>query len=134
MTRTKKILLSLIILSIMGLNSAMARDYIIYSIVQNVPMGTPNEKVVKNFYINMGENHGIKPGSTLDVNRSLSRIDPYDGNKRHYYKVKVGELEVLHVEENAAITSLKNMDDAKKKLLFEYKSFMIGDNVKVKLK
>lgn len=114
--------------------ASFAKDYIIFSIVQDVPMGYPDEKVKKNFYVNIGIDQGVQVGNTLDVFRNLSRIDPYNTNKRHTYKVKIGELEIIHSNKNAAIANIKTYLQGEKVPLFENKSFMIGDNVSIKLK
>lgn len=113
--------------------ASFAQDYIIFSIVQDVPMGYKDEVLKKNYYVNIGKNQGLQNGNTLSVFRSLSRVDPYDSNKRHTYKVKIGELEVIHSNENAAIANLKTFRKGEKVPLFENKGFMIGDNVNIKL-
>jgi hypothetical protein len=111
-----------------------ARDYIIYSIVQDVPMGTENEIVKKNFYVNMGSKQGVKKGTQLDVFRTISRLDPYETKKRYNYKVKIGELKVLHTEDNTAIGALNKLSMAEDVPLFDINNFMIGDKVNVHIK
>lgn len=113
---------------------SFAKDYIIYSIAQEIPMGIPNEDIKKNYYLNMGDLHGIKEGSTVDVFRKISRLDPYQSKKRFSYTVKIGELDIIHSEENTSIASLNRLISEKSKLLFEINGFMIGDTVKVKIK
>lgn len=109
-----------------------AREYIIYSIAQDIPMGEENEVVQKNYYINMGENQGLEKGTVLDVFRVISRLDPYETKKRYNYKVKIGELEVLHTEDDSAITNLKAIQTDKSNVFYEIPGFMIGDHVGVK--
>ena len=41
---------------------AIAKDYVIYSISQDIPMGYPKEVLRKNFYIDMGKNQGVVKG------------------------------------------------------------------------
>lgn len=111
-----------------------AKDYIIYSIVKNIPMGYENEVQQKNFYVNIGSKQGVGPGNTLEVYRAISRIDPYTSKKRYNYSVKIGSLEVLHSEDNSAIASLKNLNVGEPgSPLFEIESFMIGDKVEVQI-
>src|SRR5690606_27379317 len=85
---------------------AIAKDYIIYSIGHELPMGNPDQKVRKNFYVNMGANQGLENGSILDIYRQQSQLDPYTTKKRYNYKIKIGELKVIHAEEDAAIGTL----------------------------
>ena len=111
-----------------------ARDYIIYSIAQDIPMGHEDEVIQKNYYVNMGTKQGLQQGTVLDVFRIISRLDPYETKKRYNYKVKIGELEVIHSEENSAITNLKDFNDSSKKgLFFDVQGLMIGDHIGVKV-
>ena len=110
-----------------------ARDYIIFSIAQDLPMGFESEVNKKNYYVNIGKQQGVEQGTNLDVFRVVSRLDPYGDKKRYNFKVKIGELEVLHTEENSAIGILKNINKDEKSPYFEINNFMIGDKVSVKV-
>tara|TARA_R110002072_G_scaffold288917_1_gene455575 strand:- start:267076 stop:267438 length:363 start_codon:yes stop_codon:yes gene_type:complete len=109
-----------------------ANDYIIYSIVQNVPM-SHDDTTKKNFYINMGEKQGIRPGTVLDVLRNINRSDPYETKKRYSYNVKIAELKIIHAEDNAAIGSINEINNKSDDPLFEIENVMIGDKVSVKI-
>lgn len=110
----------------------IAREYIIYSIAQDISMGEKNEKIIKNFYVNMGQQQGIQDGTILDVFRVISRLDPYSSKKRYNFKVKIGELRVLHAEEHSSITTLEKFEEnINKPIMFEIKNFMIGDSINV---
>lgn len=113
---------------------AFAKDYVIYSIAQDIPMGTPNETIRKNFYIDMGKNQGIKKDSVLDVYRVVSVLDPYGGKKRFNHKIKVGELKILHSEETTSIGVLNKMEDPEETPVLEVNALMIGDLVNVHVK
>ncbi|MBD64056.1 MAG: hypothetical protein CME62_02540 [Halobacteriovoraceae bacterium] len=108
-----------------------AEDHVIYAIDQDIPMGYENEIIKKNFYVNMGSNQGLKEGTVLEVHRTVSNLNPYNNKSRINYSVKIGEIEVLHVQENAAITQLKDLAVGKNTPLFEINNLMIGDKVSV---
>ena len=124
----------LIILFLFTASMGLARDYIIYSIVQDIPMGIQQEVIKKNYYINIGTKQGLDTGATLDVYRTISRLDPYENKQRYNYNVKIGELEVLHAEDEASIAQLGMLRNDKGTPLFEINDFMIGDHVKVQVK
>lgn len=124
----------IIILSFILTLPSFAREHLIYSIDEEIPMGYENEKPKRNYYVNIGSNQGVKAGTTLDVFRVISKSNPYDNLKRINYKVKIGELEVLHSDDHAAIGSLKKIKVGIKDPLFEISSFMIGDYVGVSVK
>ncbi len=107
------------------------REYIIYSVAQDIPMGYENEVINKNYYVNMGSKQGLDHGTVLDVYRVISRLDPYKTKKRYNYRVKIGELKVLHTEDDSAIAELSQIKPVSEKIYFEVPSFMIGDHVEV---
>lgn len=113
---------------------AIAKDYVIYSIAQDIPMGVKEEKLKKNFYVNMGKNQGLKDGSVLDVYRVISVLDPYENKKRFNHRVKIGEIKVIHSEDTSAIGTLNRLEASDNTPVFEIGKMMIGDIVKVKVK
>jgi hypothetical protein len=109
----------------------LARTNVIFSMTQELPMGIEDEVIKKNYYVNMGSSHGVKKNSVLDVFRIISIQNPYDNKKRMNYRVKIGELKVLHVSEDAAITSSKEFKQEEEVPVFEIPQFMIGDHVSI---
>lgn len=113
---------------------AVAKDYVIYSINQDIPMGTKDEILRKNFYVDMGKNQGVQKGSVLDVYRMISVLDPYGGKKRFNHKIKIGELKVLHTEETSSIGIINKMEEADETPVVEVEALMIGDLVNAHVK
>jgi hypothetical protein len=113
---------------------AIAKDYVIYSIAQDIPMGNKDEVLRKNFYVDMGKNQGVKKGSLLDVYRVVSVLDPYENKKRFNHRVKIGEVKVLHAEETSSIGVLNKFEEEDETPVFEIGKLMIGDIVTVKVK
>lgn len=110
--------------------SLHARSYVIFSMAQDLPMGTENEVVRKNYYINMGSGQGLKKDSILDVFRIVSVQNPYDNKKRVNYKVKIGELKVIHSSDEASI-AMVNAYEKEDVPVFDLSQFMIGDHVAI---
>ena len=110
-----------------------ARDYIIFSIAQDIPMGVENEQRRKNYYVNLGTQQGVQRGTNLEVFRTISRLDPYQDRKRHRYNIKIGELRVLHAERESSISVLEYLDTENAELYTEINTVMIGDEVRVKV-
>ena len=116
-----------------SLNS-IARDHLIYSVSEEIPMGYENEITKKNFYLNIGSNQGVEEGTVLDVFRVISKSNPYENLKRINYKIKIGEIKVLHSDDEAAIGILTSLNDSNETPLIHLKGFMIGDHVSVNTK
>lgn len=81
----------------------------------------------------MGSNQGLAPGIVVDIFRIVSRIDPYETKTRYNHKVKIGELKILHAEEESAIGALQVLNAGKDAMYFEVDGIMIGDRVGVKI-
>ena len=113
---------------------AIARNHLIYSVAEELPMGFDNEVTKKNYYMNIGMQQGVSVGTTLDVFRVISKSNPYDNLKRINYKVKIGEMKVLHSDDEAAIGIMTNLKDDADTPLFDLKGFLIGDYVSVNVK
>ena len=113
---------------------AIAKDYVIYTMSQDIPMGNKNEVIRKNFYLDMGKNQGVSKGSVLDVFRVVSVLDPYENKKRFNHKIKVGELKVLHAEDGSSIGVLSKLESPDETPLFEISNIMIGDVVTAHVK
>ncbi|MGZ3789933.1 MAG: hypothetical protein ACXVLQ_15445 [Bacteriovorax sp.] len=113
---------------------AIAKDYVIYSISQDIPMGNEKEVLRKNFYVDMGKNQGVAKGSILDVYRVISVLDPYESKKRFNHKIKIGEVKVLHSEESSSIGILNKIESEEETPVFEIGKLMIGDIVSAHVK
>lgn len=111
-----------------------ARDHLIYSVVEDLPMGEENEILRRNYYVNIGANQGVTPGTILSVYRVISKSNPYDNKKRINYKIPIGQLEVVHSEDEAAVATIKKLHLSVKDPIFEINNFMIGDHVTVHIK
>lgn len=106
-----------------------AKSYVIFSMTQDLPMGVADEVIRKNYYVNMGSGQGVKKDSVLSVYRIISVQNPYDNKQRVNYKVKIGELKVLHTSDEASIAMMSQYEE--KAPIFELSQFMIGDHVAI---
>lgn len=121
----------LLLTILLSTTSVWARPYVIFSMTQDLSMGVENEVIRKNYYINMGAGQGVKKDSVLNVFRIVSIQNPYDNKQRVNYKVKIGELKVLHSSDEAAIGMLNKYEDNTTSPIFEIPHFMIGDHVSI---
>lgn len=111
---------------------AIAKDYVIYSIGHELPMGD-GQQLRKNFYVNMGTKQGVEEGSVLDIYRQMSQLDPYADKKRYNYRFKIGELKVIHTEDDVAIGTLQGFNTGANVPLMDIQAPMIGDLINVKV-
>lgn len=125
--------LILLLLTLTMSHNLWARSYVIFSMNQDLDMGLDEETKAlrKNYFINIGANQGVKKDTVLDVFRIISVQNPYDNKKRVNYKVKIGELKVIHSSEDAAIAFMKEYLPKEETPIFELEQFMIGDHVAI---
>jgi hypothetical protein len=113
---------------------AKSKDFVIFSVMQDVPMGIENEIVKKNFYLNMGVDQGLRVGTVVNVFRNLSQQDPYNTKKRFTYSIKIAELEIIHSEDHISIANLKQITNGERNFpLVDVQGVMIGDRIEVKV-
>lgn len=112
----------------------MAKDFIIISIAQDFPMTNNQTELTKNFYLNVGSDQGIIEGTKLDVFRKRLLHDPYKTKKNYEYNIKVGQIQVVHSEENSAIAEMLQKNTKLNKVQLDVEDFMIGDKVEISLK
>lgn len=124
-----KLFMFLILLTLSS--ATWARSYVIFSMTQDLPMGFENEVIRKNYYINMGASQGIKKDSIVDVFRIISVQNPYNNKNRENYKVKIGELKIIHSSDDSAIAMVNEYVKDEAAPIFEIPQFMIGDHVAV---
>ena len=122
-------ILTLLFLTLFS-QSLMARSYVIFSLAQDLAMGVENEVIRKNYYVNIGSGQGVKKDTLLDVFRIVSVQNPYDNKKRVNYKVKIGELKVLHASDDASIAVVSEYEKEDTPI-FELSQFMVGDHVSI---
>jgi hypothetical protein len=124
------------------------KNFIIYSIGQEVPLKNKPKNQIhkqddqpiddeefpkKNYFINMGSNQGLKKGTKLNIYRHHSELDPYQNQMRFDFKIKVGQLEVIHTEKTTSITKLKNFLQEDSDIQLEIDAPIIGDIVEIDL-
>ena len=108
-----------------------AREYMVYGIDQEIPMGKPGEIVKKNYYVNMGGDQGLDLGTVLNVYRVVSRTDPYNSYRRYNHRMKIAEIKIIHVEKNSAVAGLASLRNSPDDPVFDIAAVMIGDRVEV---
>ncbi len=132
--RTLNLHLLAILLLLFTASMSMAKDFIIISIKQDFPMINGQTDLKKNFYLNVGNKHGIVEGTKLNVFRKRLLRNPYETKKNYNYKIKVGQLEVIHSEGNSAIAKMLNTSQKLESMQLNVENFMIGDKVEINLK
>jgi hypothetical protein len=104
----------------------------IYSIYRGVDLGIAGEaSPPKDFYVNMGIQHGLREGASLEV---LRRVSTYDVINQQLYRdvtFPIAVLKVIHVESNASIARLERMLPIEKTPSISPRAVMVGDLIRL---
>jgi hypothetical protein len=84
----------------------------------------------RDFYINLGTRHGVRPGDRLLVQRTVSSSDSVSDQSIHLIPVVLGEMLVVAVGETACIAHQDSLASALP--FFQYPGFMVGDDILTK--
>jgi hypothetical protein len=120
-------------ISLFYLNFSAAQNYSIYGIHQDFPMGEKDEVIKKNFFLTLGTDQGVYPGSIMDVFRILFVINGANPKERINHRVKIGELKVIHSEVGASVAVKEPNFKEENGLVLDFKGFMLGDEVSPKI-
>jgi hypothetical protein len=123
---TFKISISILFLTLAF--EAHAKDVTIFEVRR--PLSMENNKVnPKDYFINAGKADGIKVGTVFKVVRRQSLYDAYQQKSPEELAVYVGELRIIHVQNEISVARLEEIYDREKLPTLEVDSIMVGDRV-----
>jgi hypothetical protein len=124
---TLSILLSIVTLP----NTGRAAEFTVYSVYQHLDMGNENEKPLKDFYINMGSEHGLRKGSIVTV---IKRVPTYDAVSEKLYREMAfpyARLKIVHAEQNLAVGRIEKVLPQDNVPAVNPQAIMVGDIVRL---
>lgn len=125
----KKLFLTILFLSS---HSSISKNYIVYSITQDISMGEKNEIIQKNYYVNIGSRQGVKPGTSLNVYRKVTKKNFLSKKEEYNHKIKIATLNVIHSESSSSIANLQTFFNEKDKHpRHEIEGVIIGDHISI---
>ena len=81
------------------------------------------------YLINGGESDGLEVSMLLDVYRPRNIQDPFN-HKEYPLRILIGQIKVIRVFSNLAVTRLHALEPSTEKPIVKYRSVMIGDYVR----
>ena len=103
-------------------------EAVVIEVKKNIQL-SKNEKVFKNFFINGGENMGLKKGSIVDVLRRVPFHDPLKNISVGDIRVKVAELEVIHSDGLLSVARQIHLENPEDRPVLDYEAVMVGDRL-----
>lgn len=112
-------------------SAGYAAEGVVYSVATELHMGNPGEVNTKDFYVSLGQKHGVRKGSTLKV---IRKNPSYDLEAKKLFKdvsFPIATLKVIHVENEVAIARLEKMFPKEETPVMLPPAVMVGDRVEV---
>ncbi len=119
-----KALFSLLLISPMSL----AADYSIFEVRKSLPMEN-NEASFKDYYINAGNESGLKKGMFVGVIRSSSVLDPAKNITQGSLKIQIAKLQIIQVDKHISVGRLAVQSSNDERPSVEFEGIMIGDHL-----
>ena len=117
----------LIILSA-DLSIAWAQKVTVFDVKKNLKL-TEDEKTYRDYYINAGEEEGLRAGMIVTVERSQSTYDHHQNMSPGELRVAVGKLKIIHVQKGLSVGRLHSRFSSDHRPMLNYNYIMIGDHL-----
>ncbi len=112
---------------------ALAGEFKVFGIRTDFPM-SDGQPILRDVYVNLGTNQGIKTGSTLDAFRVVTSVDEINQKTGRNIAFKFATLKVIHAESDLAVARVTQYMPPESTPLGSYTNVMVGDEVEVSKK
>lgn len=124
------IIAGIINLVILFATQAFGSEVQIIEIRKNLALKNSDE-VSTDYYLNAGENLGLKPGTLFTLYRRVSVTDRLGSTQGKPMAIPVGKIRILYVSRDLSVARLHNLQKFDKSPILEYQSVMLGDVINV---
>lgn len=114
-------------------NTSHAEGYVVFGVKTDIPLAD-GQTPVRDIYVSMGTNQGIKNGSRLDAYRVLTTVDELQQKTGRNFQFKFARLKVIHAETDMAVARVMELLPAENTPIGLYTNVMVGDQVQVSSK
>ena len=129
MLRAFKILsIGMLVVSFASAARAQSKEITVFDIRRPVSLEN-NVELPKDFFINAGLEAGLKVGMVITVNRRQTLYDPYQGKSPGELIVPVGQLRVIHAQDNLSVARLVEIMGREELPTLEFDAVMVGDRL-----
>lgn len=124
------IILSLIFTVSIFATDAKAKEVQVIEIRKNLQLSN-SEPVFTDYYLNAGDDLGIKPGTTFVLYRRVNVIDRLGTNQGRALSLPVGKIKIIYVAKDLSVARVERLEDNKATPIVEFRGVMLGDLINV---
>ena len=126
----KKIFATILLLMVSQGAFAKENNFVIFDVHKNFPLHS-NEKIYHDYYINAGQDQGVKVGDKVKIYRRVPLTDVYSNQAQPDLTVEIGALKVIQVQNTMSVARpVLERKPANTPVVF-YEKFMRGDCVQL---
>ncbi len=109
---------------------AEAKEVQIIEIRKNLQLSN-DETVFTDYYLNAGDDLGIKPGTTFVLYRRVNVIDRLGSNQGRALSIPVGKIRIIYVAKDLSVARLDTLEKNENTPILEHRGVMLGDLINV---
>lgn len=109
---------------------AAKKSYTVFDIRRTIPLKN-SDPVFRDYYINLGSDHGAQVGSEVRVYRRVPVVDIYRNRAQEDLKIEIGRLKVIHTQKTMSVARLFKKRRTKDTPVLKYETIMMGDRVEI---
>ncbi len=121
-----KFITPLLLISLMYSEMSSATDFMIFEVRKSLPMEN-NEVAYKDYYINSGNESGLKKGMYIGVVRNSAIQDPAKNSTQGTLKIPIAKMQIIQVEKKLSVGRLYNQTSNDERATVEFEGVMVGD-------
>lgn len=106
------------------------KDFKIFDLKKSLPLND-REKIYYDYYVNIGQDHGVQPGNIINVYRRVPVMDVYKNQNHPDMRVAVGKLKVIYSQKSISVARVWKMSTRDKTPVLEFEKMMVGDRVEL---
>lgn len=130
MMNATAILLSLVLTLFSFATNVQAKEVQVIEIRKNLQL-TNGEPVFTDYYLNAGDDLGIKPGTTFVLYRRVNVIDRLGTNQGRALSLPVGKIKIIYVAKDLSVARVDKLEENKNTPVLEHRGVMLGDLINV---
>jgi len=129
MFKATAIILFFVTISILAID-AQAKEVQVIEIRKNLQLSSA-DPVYTDYYLNAGNDLGIKPGTTFVLYRRVNVIDRLGTNQGRSLALPVGKIKIIYVAKDLSVARVDKLEKNESTPILEYRGVMLGDLINV---
>lgn len=106
------------------------KTFTVFDVRKTLPLNE-NQPVFKDYYINLGTDHGAKPGMVVTAFRRVPVIDIYRNQAQADLIIEVGKMKIIHSQNSMSVARVVSLAKEGSIPVVQFETIMIGDRVEL---